>query len=103
MSERCRRFLADPEAHEQARAEHADAVKNAIQIVMANDPTRWKSKETADQRIANFADWLNSFKPTELEKLSTKSMEKLRKVLALVVAMLEGLQGVKPEDCREHD
>lgn len=85
------RILADPVARRQASAEDADSVKRAIATVIANDPVRVKDKEAANQKIAQFAEWLDSFKREDYRQLDVESLKRLKAILEDVVKILEGL------------
>jgi hypothetical protein len=85
------RILADPVARRQANAADSGAVKRAIQTVIANDPTRVKDKEAADEKIKQFASWLESFKREDYRQLNVESLESLRSILGDVVKILEAL------------
>lgn len=85
------KILADSEARERANMDYADAVKDAIKTVHANDPGRAKDKRLANAKIEQFADWLNSFTRDDYKKLSRESLERLREVLVDVTKILSGL------------
>ena len=85
------KILADPVARRQANADDSDAVRRAITTVYANDPTRAKDKEAADEKIKQFAAWLDSFKRSDFKQLNAESLQKLRGILADVVKILEAL------------
>ena len=78
-------------------------VKKAIATVLANDPNRVKDKTAANERIKQFAGWLNDFKREDYRKLSTDSLESLRQVVGDTVKILEGLQSVTPAEINEND
>lgn len=84
-------ILADPVAYKQAQAPDADSVKRAIATVIANDPARVMEKEAANERIRQFADWMDSFKREDYRKLDAESLTRLRDVLSDVVRLLGGL------------
>ena len=86
------KILNDPEARTQANADDGQGVKKAIATVLANDPSRVKDRSAANQRIEQFAGWMNEFKREDYRKLSTDSLENLRQVVGDTVKILEGLQ-----------
>ena len=88
-------ILSDPVARRQANADDGDGVKRAIATVIANDPTRSKDKEAADEKIKQFAEWLNSFRREDYRKLEAKTLQVLENILNDVVRMLRGLLGDK--------
>ncbi len=85
------KILADPVARRQANAEDSDSVKRAIQTVIANDPIRVKDKEAANEKISQFAAWLDSFKREDFRQLNVDSLSKLGQILDDVVKILSGL------------
>jgi hypothetical protein len=85
------KILADPVARRQANAPDADAVKRAISTVIANDPTRVKDKDAANEKIKQFATWLDSFKREDFKQLNAETLDQLRGILTDVVNMLQGL------------
>jgi hypothetical protein len=92
------KILADPVARRLANADDADGVKRAIATVIANDPTRIKDKEAANEKIKQFATWLDSFKRGDYKQLSLESLSELKDVLEDVVKMLDGLLNQKETD-----
>lgn len=88
-------ILTDPAARRIANSDDQDAVKRAIQTVIANDPTRIKDKEAANEKIAQFAEWLDSFKREDFRQLNLESLKKLKLILTDVVKMIGGL--LKPK------
>ena len=72
------KILVDPEARKQANSPDDDGVKRAISTVMANDPIRVKDKTAANERIQQFATWLDSFKREEYKTLDTETLGKLK-------------------------
>ncbi len=85
------KILTDPVARRQANADDSESVKRAIQTVIANDPVRVKDKEAANEKIAQFAEWLDSFKREDFRQLTVTSLQKLRHILDDVVKLLSGL------------
>lgn len=85
------RILNDPVAIKLANSPGTNAVKEAIDAVIANDPVRVKSKEAANEKIQQFAEWLDSFKREDFRQLEPKTLETLRDILADVTMMLGGL------------
>jgi hypothetical protein len=91
------KILADSVARRQANADDSDSVKRAIETVIINDPVRAKDKEAANEKIAQFAMWLNSFNRADYNQLDIITLENLRQVLADVTAILGGLLSGKAE------
>ena len=85
------KILADPVARAQANAPDQDAVKRAIGTVIANDPLRTKDKAAANEKIKQFAAWLDSFKREEYKELDADSLVALRAILDDVVKISEAL------------
>lgn len=85
------KILNDPVARIQANQDDSDAVKRAIETVIANDPVRTKDKTAADAKVKQFADWLASFKPDDFKALEPDTLVRLHEVLDTVTAMLSGL------------
>jgi hypothetical protein len=98
------KILQDPEARKHANADDDDGVKRAIETVISNDPVRVKDKSAANERIAHFAAWLDSFKREDYRRLTPESLGHLRQILTDTVKILQGLQsgnegnGSQPED-----
>lgn len=88
-------ILTDPAARRIANSNDQDAVKRAIRTVIANDPTRIKDKEAANEKIAQFAEWLDSFKREDFRQLNLESLKKLKLILTDVVKIIGGL--LKPK------
>ena len=86
------KILNDPEARTQANADDGNGVKKAIATVLANDPIRVKDKSAANERIRQFAGWLNDFKREDYLKLTADSLRKLQQVSDDTVKILKGLQ-----------
>lgn len=91
------KILQDPVARKQASAEDSESVKRAIDTVIANDPVRVKDKEAANEKIKQFAEWLDSFKRTDYKQLNAESLEKLKQILQDVTKILDGLQRKGPK------
>ena len=91
------RILSDPVARRQANGDDSDGVKRAIQTVIANDPVRVKDKEAANEKIVQFADWLDSFRREDFRQLNAESLMKLGQILDDVVKILSGLLDQKKE------
>lgn len=86
------KILADPVARRQANTpDDVDAVKRAIRTVIANDPLMIKDKEAANEKIKQFAQWLDSFKREDFRQLDADSLTSLRTILSDVTQMLSGL------------
>jgi hypothetical protein len=91
-------ILADPVARDQANADDPDGVEKAINTVIANDPTRVKDKRGADAKIAQFAEWLDSFKREDFKQLSRASLGRLKQILEDICKILEGLLAEAPTE-----
>lgn len=85
------KILVDPEARKQANQSGEDAVKNAIATVMANDPVRVKDKTAANERIKQFAIWLDSFKREEYKTIESDALGSLKVILSDVVKITDAL------------
>lgn len=85
------KILADPIARQIANGPSKTAVRDAIETLIANDPVRIKSKEAANEKIQQFAKWLDSFKREDFKQLNESSLEALRAILVDVTHMLTGL------------
>ena len=75
------KILADPVARKQANEADQDAVKRAIATVIANDPVRVKDKTAANEKIKQFATWLDSFKREEYKMLDSEGLGNLELVV----------------------
>jgi hypothetical protein len=84
-------IIAEPVARRQANAPDSDGVKRAIETVIANDPARQKDPEAANEKIKQFANWLDSFRRGDYRQIESESLELLKEVLQDVIGMLEGL------------
>ena len=85
------KILSDKVARVQANEPDQDAVKRAIATVIANDPARSKDKTAANERIRQFATWLDSFKREEYRKLNAETLSSLHTILRDVVKIAEVL------------
>lgn len=85
------KILSDPVALRQANADDADGVKRAIATVIANDPVRVKDKEAANEKVKQFAEWLDSFKREDYKQLNVDTLQRLGLILEDVVKILDGL------------
>ena len=85
------KILADPVARQQANDPGPDGVKNAIATVITNDPGRIKDKTAANERIKQFATWLDSFKREEYKTLNTEALGNLKSILNDVVKITDAL------------
>ena len=85
------KILADKVARVQANEPDQDAVKRAIATVIANDPARIKDKTAANDRIKQFATWLDSFKREEYKDLDAGALSSLHYILRDVVKISEVL------------
>lgn len=86
------KILSDPVARRIANEPDLDAVKRAIDQTIINDPTRIKDKEAANEKIAHFAEWLDTFKREDFKQLNAASLSNLNTILVDVVKILSGLQ-----------
>lgn len=86
------KILKDPEARRHANADDIDGVKRAIQTIISNDPVRIKDKSAANERIAHFAAWLDSFKREDYRRLTPESLNTLKQIVVDTVKILQGLQ-----------
>ena len=85
------KILADKVARAQANDADQDAVKRAIATIIANDPARNKDKTAANDRIRQFAAWLDSFKREEYKDLDAGALVSLHSILRDVVKITEVL------------
>ena len=85
------KILADPIAHKQANEPDEDAVKRAIATVIANDPVRIKDKTAANEKIKQFATWLDSFKREEYKMLNGDALDDLQLIVKDVVKITDAL------------
>ena len=85
------KILADKVARAQANDPDQDAVKRAIATVIAHDPARNKDKTAANDRIRQFAIWLDSFKREEYKDLDAEALVSLLFILRDVVKITEAL------------
>ena len=85
------KILVDPEARKQANQSGEEAVKNAIATVLANDPVRIKDKTAANERIKQFAIWLDSFKREEYKTIDGGALSSLKEILNDVVKITDAL------------
>jgi hypothetical protein len=85
------KILADPVARKQANAPDPEGVKDAIATVIANDPRRTKDKTAANERIKQFADWLDSFNREEYKTISADALGSLKVILNDVVKITDAL------------
>jgi hypothetical protein len=90
------KILEDPVARRQANEGGVNGVREAIKTIYANDSTRNKSKEAANEKIRQFAEWIDSFKREDYRRLEPATLTTLRTILQDVVKMLEGLVGGGP-------
>ena len=95
------RILDNPAARVIASAPDLESVRRAIHRVIADDPVHIKTTEAANEKIKQFAEWLNSFKREDYKQLSASTLERLRDVLVDVVKMLGGL--VEEEEESQND
>ena len=85
------KILADPVARKQANDPDEDAIKRAIATVIANDPSQVKDKTAANEKIKQFATWLDSFKREEYKTLDTEALGSLKAILGDVVKITGAL------------
>ena len=85
------KILADPVARKQANESDEGAVKRAVASVIANDPARIKDKTAANERVKQFAAWLDSFKREEYKELDAEALTSLHSILRDVVKISEAL------------
>ena len=85
------KILADPVARKQANDPDKDAVKRAIATVVANDPVRVKDKTAANEKITQFATWLDSFKREEYRMLNIDALDNLQLIVKDVVKITDAL------------
>ena len=92
------KILDDPVARKQANDPDADGVRHAIATVIANDPTRVKDKTAANERIKQFATWLDSFKREEFKTIDTEALGSLKAILSDVVRITDALVSEPTEE-----
>ncbi len=85
------KILADPVARKQANEPDPNGVKNAIETVIVNDPTRGRDKTAANEKIKQFANWLDSFKREEYKAINTEALASLKAILNDVVKITDAL------------
>ena len=85
------KIVGDPVARRQANEGGVNGVREAIKTIYANDSARNKSKEAANEKIKQFADWLDSFKREDYKRLEPATLQTLEEILIDVVKMLDGL------------
>ncbi len=95
------KILKDPEARKHANADDGEGVKRAIDTVISNDPIRVKDKSAANERIAHFSAWLDSFKREDYRNLTSGSLDHLRHILTDTVKILQGLQSATADEAVE--
>ena len=95
------RILADPVARKQANEPNTDGVKNAIATVIANDPVRAKDKTAANERIKQFATWLDSFKREEYKTINIEALGNLKSILNDVVKITDALMSESEDPAEE--
>jgi hypothetical protein len=74
-------ILADPVAWKQANEQDQDAVKRAIETVIANNPARVKDKTAANEKIKQFAAWLDSFRREDYKMLDAEALDNLKLIV----------------------
>ncbi len=90
-------ILADPVAHKQANEADKNAVKRAIETVIANDPVRVKDKTAANEKIRQFANWLDSFRREEYKMLNAEALGGLQLIVHDAVKITNALLSVEEE------
>lgn len=83
------KILADPIARKQASEPLEDAVRRAIDTIIANDPVRLKDKTAANEKIKQFAAWLDSFRREEYKTLDVEALAALQ-IIVRDVAKITG-------------
>ena len=97
------KILSDPVARRMANAPDDGAVDRAIKQLIANDPTRTKDKEAANEKIKQFGDWLNTFKREDYRTLNREALDRLRLIAEDTVKILEGLLGTGTEEDEDQE
>ena len=92
------KILGDPVARKQANEVDEGAVRRAIATVIANDPVRVKEKTAANEKIKQFATWLDSFKREEYKILDAEAMENLELIVRDVVKITNALLTAVEQD-----
>ena len=84
-------ILADPVAWKQANEPDEDAVRRAIETVIANNPARVKDKTAANEKIKQFAAWLDSFRREDYKVLDAKALDGLKLIVKDVAKITKAL------------
>lgn len=74
-------IVADPVAWKQANEPGEDAVRRAIETVVANNPARMKDKSAANEKIKQFAFWLDTFRREEYKTLDADALASLQLIV----------------------
>lgn len=85
------KIVADPVAWQQANEPDEDAVRRAIETVIANNPARSKDKSAANQKIKQFATWLDSFRREEYKTLNEEALDGLQLIVKDAVKITKAL------------
>ena len=84
-------ILADPVAWKQANEPGEDAVRRAIETVIANSPARIKDKTAANEKIKQFAIWLDSFRREDYKMLDAEALDSLKLIVKDVAKITRAL------------
>jgi hypothetical protein len=84
-------IVADPVAWKQANEPDEDAVRRAIDTVIAHNPARIKDKTAANEKIKQFAAWLDSFRREEYKTLNEEALDSLQTIVKDAVKITKAL------------
>lgn len=84
-------ILADPVAWKQANEQGEDAVRRSIETVIANNPARVKDKTAANEKIKQFATWLDSFRREDYKTLDAEALDSLKLIVKDVAKITRAL------------
>lgn len=85
------KLVADPVAWKQANEPGDDSVRQAINTAIANDPARLKDKTAANEKIKQFAVWLDSFRREEYKTLDAEALASLQVIVKDVTKITKAL------------
>jgi hypothetical protein len=85
------KIVTDPVAWQQANEPGEDAVRRAIETVIANNPARLKDKTAANGKIKQFAAWLDSFRREEYKTLDAEALDSLKLIVKDVAKITRAL------------
>jgi hypothetical protein len=85
------KIISDPQALKRAKESDEEAIREAIKIVNANDPLRYKDKSMPNERIKQFAAWLDSFRREDYKILDADAVDYLQTIVKDVSKMAEAL------------